>query len=62
MNLQDILNPFVDFCQWTFKHVLEPMSHWFNIVCIIGGFVGLFLWLKMQKNFNEKAKKEGTIV
>jgi hypothetical protein len=62
MNLQDILNPFVDFCQWTFKNLFEPMTHWFNVVCVIGGFVGMFIWLRMQKNFTAKAKKEGGIV
>lgn len=62
MNLQDILDPFVSFCQWTFKYILEPMTHWFNIVCIIGGFAGLFLWLRMQKKFTQKAQKEGGIV
>lgn len=62
MNLQSILNPIVDALQWTFKHILEPMTHWFNIVCIIGGFVGLFIWLRMQKRFNAKAQKEGTLI
>jgi hypothetical protein len=38
------------------------MTHWFNIVCIIGGFVGLFIWLRMQKRFNAKAQKEGTLI
>jgi hypothetical protein len=62
MNLQSILNPIVEAFQWTFKHLLEPMTHWFNIVCIIGGFVGLFIWLRMQKRFNAKAQKEGTLI
>jgi hypothetical protein len=62
MNLQSILNPIADALQWSFKHILEPMTHWFNIVCILGGFVGLFIWLRMQKRFNEKAKKEGTLI
>jgi hypothetical protein len=38
------------------------MTHWFNIVCIIGGFVGLIIWLRMQKRFNAKAQKEGTLI
>jgi hypothetical protein len=62
MNLQSILNPIVEALQWTFKHILEPMTHWFNIVCILGGFVGLFIWLRMQKRFNAKAQKEGTLI
>ena len=30
-------------------------------VDILLGFGGLFFWLKMQKDFNEKAKSEGTL-
>jgi hypothetical protein len=62
MNLQSILNPIVEALQWTFDNILEPMTHWFNIVCILGGFVGLFIWLRMQKRFNAKAQKEGTLI
>ncbi|MEY2938324.1 MAG: hypothetical protein RL062_913 [Bacteroidota bacterium] len=62
MNLQSILAPIVDIAQWLFKHILVPSLSPMNIICIIGGFVGLGLWLKMQKDFTAKAKKDGTIV
>jgi drug/metabolite transporter superfamily protein YnfA len=32
-----------------------------NTICIIGGFFGLWLWLKRQKAYNEKAKQDGGI-
>ncbi|MCC6600602.1 MAG: hypothetical protein IT223_07985 [Crocinitomicaceae bacterium] len=62
MNLQSILNPIVDALQWSFKHFLEPMSHWFNWVLIVGGLFGLILWLRMQKRFSQKAREEGTMI
>jgi hypothetical protein len=37
------------------------MSHWFNWVCIAGGFFGIWLWIRMQKAYTAKAEKEGTI-
>ncbi|MDZ4750502.1 MAG: hypothetical protein SGI87_02720 [Flavobacteriales bacterium] len=61
MNLQDFLYPIADGLLWFFRNILEPSSHWFNWVCIAGGLFGLFLWLRMQKNFNKKAKNEGGI-
>jgi drug/metabolite transporter superfamily protein YnfA len=32
-----------------------------NTICIIGGFFGLWLWLKRQKAYNLKAKQDGGI-
>ncbi|MEN9347197.1 MAG: hypothetical protein RLZZ77_708 [Bacteroidota bacterium] len=61
MNLQSILYPLADGLAWSLKHILEPMSHWFNWVCIAGGFFGIWLWIRMQKAYTAKAEKEGTI-
>lgn len=62
MNLQSILNPIAEALQWSFKYILEPMTHWFNWVCILGGIFGIALWLRMQKRFTAKAQKEGTLI
>lgn len=62
MNLQSILQPFVDFCQWSFKYILEPMTHWFNWVCIVFAFVAMTYWLNRQKKYNKKAMEEGTTI
>lgn len=40
---------------------LEMVGNLFNYSVIVLGFVGLFYWLNLQKKFNEKAKKEGTL-
>lgn len=62
MNLQSILKPLVDGMQWTFKNILEPVSGYFNWICIVFLFFALGYWLMRQKKYNEKAAKEGTTV
>jgi hypothetical protein len=62
MNLQMILTPIADFFQWTFKNVMDPIGNTFSYICIVGGFFGIWLWLRMQKRFSEEAKKNGTII
>ena len=39
----------------------EMVGNLFNYSLIVLGFVGLFYWLNLQKKFNDKAKKEGTL-
>ncbi len=62
MNLQSILRPLVDGLQWTFKHLLEPMSHYFNWICIVFLFIAIGYWLSRQKKYNQKAAQDGGIV
>ena len=62
MNLQSILNPIADGCQWFFRNVMEPLGNNFSIVCIVGAFFGIFLWIRMQKRFTAEAKKNGTLI
>lgn len=50
-----------DFFYWIFETLLEPLGDLPNMAFIGLGFVGLFFWLKMQKDFNNKAKSEGTL-
>jgi uncharacterized membrane protein len=61
MNLQSILVPFGEFCQWTFKHLLFPITNVFNWVCIVFCIVAIGYWLNRQKNYNTKAAKDGGI-
>lgn len=61
MNLQSIVYPFADAMQWTFKHLLEPMSHWFNWLCIVFCICGIWYWLNRQKGYNQKAAQDGGI-
>ena len=62
MNTQEIIYPIGKFIEWTFENVLVPIASPMNISVIILGFVGLAFWLRLQKKFTEKAKRDGTIM
>lgn len=62
MNLQDIVDPLAKAMESSFEGLLVPIGDAFNWVVIVGGVVGLFVWLKMQNDYTAKAKKDGTIV
>jgi hypothetical protein len=38
-----------------FENVMEPLGNLPNLLFLIGLFVGLFVWLGMQKKFNAQA-------
>jgi hypothetical protein len=59
MNLQSILQPIVDFCQWSFK-LLIKFSPYFNWVCIVFAVLAIGYWLNRQKKYSQKAMSEGT--
>lgn len=61
MTLQDILTPIEDALVWSFENLLEPMGNMPNYLLAVGGFVGICIWLKMQKDYNIKAEREGGI-
>ena len=62
MNFQDLITPLAQFIEWTFETVLIPISDAFNWAVIGLGLVGLCFWLILQKKYNAKAEKEGTIM
>ncbi len=59
MNLQTFVEPLGDLLVWTFDTVLVPLGNWgffgINLFFLLGGFVGLFIWLKMQAKYNAEA-------
>jgi hypothetical protein len=61
MNLQSVLNPIASLFQGYFENLLVPSLSIMNTICILGGFFGLWLWLKRQKAYNVKAKQDGGI-
>lgn len=61
MNLQQIVEPLAKIVDDTFRVFLVPISEGFNWVVIAGGFIGLFIWLKLQNGYNRKAKENNTI-
>lgn len=41
--------------------LLEAGGNFVNYTFLVGGFVGLFIWLRMQANFNKEAEANGTL-
>jgi len=59
--MNEVLRFIGNIITWTFDTLLVPAGQMPNILFIIIGFVGMFLWLKMQGDYNRKAKQNGTI-
>ena len=62
MNTQEIITPVAKFIEWTFETLLVPMSSTFNSAVILLGITGLLFWLRLQKRYTQKAKKNGNFV
>lgn len=58
--MTDFIYSLGDFFYWIFS-ILEVLGDGPNWAFIVLGFIGMFIWLKMQKNFNEEAKANGTL-
>ena len=58
MNLNGIANWIGDLLVWSFDNILIPIAHlWKNPsdLIVLGGFIALFIWLRMQIKFNKEA-------
>lgn len=48
---------------WTFKHVLEPLGNFPNLIFSIMMIGGMFYWIfVVQKKYTKKAKDAGGLV
>jgi hypothetical protein len=56
MNSTELIKGLGDFILWTTEILFENVGNLFNNLVIILGFVGLFIWLNIQRKYNEKAK------
>ena len=59
--MREIVYCLGDIFTWIFENTLEPLGNIPNWIFIILGFIGLFIWLKMQSNFNAEAKQNETM-
>ena len=59
MTFEEVLNVIAEIVVWTFEHLVVPAGNIPNVLFIILGFVGLFMWLNIQKKYNKKAEEEG---
>lgn len=62
MNLQSLIYPLGQAIEGSFESLLVPVSDGFNWLVILGGFIGLAIWLRMQSAYTAKAKQEGTLI
>ena len=61
MNTQDIITPLAKFTEWSFKTILVPMADPLNLGIFLLSAAGGLYWIRLQKKYTEKAKKDGTI-
>lgn len=59
--MREFFYAFGDFFMWLFENTLEPLGNLPNDAAILLGFVGLFIWLRMQGRFNAEAKANSTL-
>ena len=55
MTSTDIIKGVGDFILWTTEIVYENIGNLFNDAMIILGFIGLFIWLRIQHKYNQEA-------
>ncbi len=60
MSSTDVFVGIGDLVSSTFV-LLEAGGNFVNYTFLIGGFVGLFIWLKMQANYNKEAAANNTL-
>jgi len=62
MNTQEIITPIGKMLEWSFENILSPIADPINVVVVLLGLVGTVFWLRLQKKYTERAKKDGTII
>lgn len=55
MTSTDILVSIGDFILWTTEILFENIGNLFNDAMIVLGFIGLFIWLRLQNKYNKEA-------
>lgn len=56
MNSTDVLVSIGDFILWTTELLFENIGNLFNDSMIVLGFIGLFIWLRIQHKYNKEAE------
>lgn len=55
MSSTEILVGLGDLILWTTEVVYENVGNLFNDAMIVLGFIGLFIWLRLQHRYNQEA-------
>ncbi len=56
MSSTEILVSLGDFILWTTELLFENVGNLFNDSMIVLGFIGLFIWLRLQHRYNQEAQ------
>jgi hypothetical protein len=56
MTSTEILVSIGDFILWTTELLFQNVGNLFNNAMIVLGFIGLFIWLRIQYKFNKEAE------
>ncbi|RFC54241.1 hypothetical protein [Brumimicrobium aurantiacum] len=58
MTYNEIVNQIGDGLLWTTEILFEVVGNVFNYSVIVLGFIGLFIWLRLQAKYNNEAKND----
>ncbi len=56
----DLVNGFGDLCTKFFK-IMPMIGNSYNFLMITFGFIMFGIWMKMQADYNKKAKQDNTL-
>ena len=60
MTYTELVNATGDGLLWTTSALFENIGNVFNFAVIVLGFVGLFIWLRLQAKYNREADADPT--
>ncbi len=60
MTYTELVEALGDGILWTTELLFETVGNIFNYAVIVLGFVGLFIWLRLQTKYNKEAANDPT--
>lgn len=60
MTYTEFVEELGDLLLWTTELLFETVGNVFNYAVIVLGFVGLFIWLRLQAKYNREAANDPT--
>jgi len=60
MTYTELVESLGDGLLWTTEILFEVVGNVFNYAVIVLGFIGLFIWLRLQAKYNKEAANDPT--
>jgi len=60
MNYNELVYGLGELLLWTTELLFEVVGNIFNYGAIVLGFIGLFIWLRLQAKYNREAANDPT--